>query len=88
LPIYGFACSNACAKGRPWRKRGALDRVLTDEVRHCDFGWLLLEWLARRPEWPALAELIRTRLPGWLRGLYDGYAPEAPSAAFDPAVAS
>lgn len=66
--------------------RGALDRVLTDEVRHRDFGWLLLEWLAQRPEWPALAQLIRTRLPGWLRGLYDSYAPEAASAAFDPAL--
>ena len=66
--------------------RSALDRVLTDEVRHRDFGWLLLEWLAQRPEWPALAQLIRTRLPDWLRDLYDSYAPEGPSAAFDPAL--
>lgn len=27
--------------------RAALDRVLTDEVRHRDFGWLLLEWLTQ-----------------------------------------
>lgn len=66
--------------------RRALDRVLTDEVRHRDFGWLLLEWLAQRPEWPALAQLIRARLPGWLRDLYDSYAPEGPSSAFDPAL--
>jgi hypothetical protein len=66
--------------------RHALDRVLTDEVRHRDFGWLLLEWLAQRPEWPALAQLIRTHLPGWLRDLYGSYAPEGSSAAFDPAL--
>lgn len=64
--------------------RRALDRVLTDEVRHRDFGWLLLEWLAQRPEWPALAQLIRAHLPGWLRDLQASYAPEAPNVAFDP----
>lgn len=66
--------------------RSALDRILSDEVRHRDFGWLLLEWLAQRPEWPALAQLIRTRLPSWLRSLHASYAPEAPSPAFDPAL--
>ena len=68
--------------------RRALDRVLTDEVRHRDFGWLLLEWLAQSPEWPALAQLIRMRLPGWLRNLSDSYAPEGASAVFDPALRS
>jgi len=66
--------------------RSALDRVLTDEVRHRDFGWLLLEWLAQRPEWPALAQLIRARLPGWIRALHDSYAPDTPSGPFDPAL--
>jgi hypothetical protein len=47
---------------------------------------LLLEWLAQSPEWPTLAQLIRTRLPGWLRDLYGSYAPEGSSATFDPAL--
>ena len=64
--------------------RRALDRVLTDEVRHRDFGWLLLEWLAQHPEWPRLEQLIRERLPGWLRDLHASYAPESASEAFDP----
>ncbi|HEY0467395.1 MAG TPA: hypothetical protein VGC79_24515, partial [Polyangiaceae bacterium] len=66
--------------------RRALDRVLIDEVRHRDFGWLLLEWLAQSPHWPSLAQLIRTHLPGWLRDLHGSYAPVAPGAAFDPAL--
>jgi hypothetical protein len=45
--------------------RAALDRVLVDEVRHRDFGWLLLEWLAQRGEWPRLRALIEQRLPDW-----------------------
>ena len=66
--------------------RHALDRVLIDEVRHRDFGWLLLEWLAHTPEWPTLAQLIRAHLPGWLRELYDSYAPSGPSPTFDPSL--
>lgn len=54
--------------------RAALDRVLLDEVRHRDFGWLLLEWLAQRPEWPELCALIQTRLPKWLAELQRSYA--------------
>ncbi|HXK19241.1 MAG TPA: ferritin-like domain-containing protein, partial [Polyangiaceae bacterium] len=38
--------------------RKALDRVLADEVRHRDFGWLLLEWLSQQGEWPELSRLI------------------------------
>lgn len=66
--------------------RRALDRVLADEVRHREFGWLLLEWLAQSPEWPTLAQLIRTHLPSWLRALLDGYGPEAAIIDFDPAL--
>lgn len=54
--------------------RAALDRVLLDEVRHRDFGWLLLEWLAQRPEWAQLSALIQARLPRWLAELQRSYA--------------
>jgi|SRR6478752_903920 len=55
--------------------RRALDRVLVDEVRHRDFGWLLLEWLAQQPQWPELRSLIEQRLPGWFEELRRSYDP-------------
>jgi len=58
--------------------RRALDRVLTDEVRHRDFGWLLLEWLSQQGEWPELVRLIERRLPEWFAQLRLSYG--APSA--------
>ena len=38
--------------------RAALDRILRDEVRHRDFGWTLIDWLATvlGAELPALVE--------------------------------
>jgi hypothetical protein len=53
--------------------RRALDRVLVDEVRHRDFGWLLLEWLSQQPAWPQLRALIAERLPLWFEELRQSY---------------
>ncbi|HTU58634.1 MAG TPA: ferritin-like domain-containing protein, partial [Polyangiales bacterium] len=53
--------------------RQALDRVLIDEVRHRDFGWLLLEWLAQQATWPKLSALIEGRLPAWFAELRVSY---------------
>ena len=53
--------------------RRALDRVLADEVRHRDFGWLLLEWLSQQSEWPELSRLIVRRLPEWFAQLLVSY---------------
>src|SRR5687768_6690851 len=65
--------------------RCALDRVLADEVRHRDFGWLLLEWLAQKPDWPSLKALIEQRLPRWLAEIHFNYG--QPSAQpFVPAT--
>ena len=64
--------------------RQALDRVLVDEVRHRDFGWLLLEWLSQSNEWERLAALIRTRLPAWFAELRQSYASGLESQRFDP----
>jgi hypothetical protein len=65
--------------------RLALDRVLADEVRHRDFGWLLLEWLSQKPDWPSLKALIEQRLPRWLAEIHFNYG--QPSAQpFVPAA--
>ena len=64
--------------------RSALDRVLIDEVRHRDFGWLLLEWLSQRPEWAALTQLINARLPSWFAGLRASYALDGEPEDFEP----
>ena len=64
--------------------RTALDRVLTDEVRHRDFGWLLLEWLSQHSEWDKLAASIQQELPAWLEQLMRGYG-DAVDAPFDEA---
>lgn len=53
--------------------RRALDRVLADEVRHRDFGWLLLEWLSQQPQWPELSSCIEQRLPAWFGELRRSY---------------
>lgn len=53
--------------------RRVLDRVLKDEVRHRDFGWMLLGWLLELPIAPALRVLIARELPGFfqrVRGVY------------------
>jgi hypothetical protein len=63
--------------------RRALDRVLGDEVRHRDFGWLLLEWFAGRTDWLEQRELLRARLPEWFAGLRRNY--EVEDASFDEA---
>lgn len=62
--------------------RLALDRVLADEVRHRDFGWLLLEWLSQQSAWPELARLIEQRLPIWFRELRHNYGTPS-QGAFD-----
>jgi hypothetical protein len=56
--------------------RRALDRVLEDEVRHRDFGWLALEWLLTRPDADELRALVRGRLPRWLDELEHNYGDE------------
>jgi len=55
--------------------RAALDRVLRDEVRHRDFGWLLLDWLLAAPFGPRVAELVARELPAMLENLRTTYAP-------------
>ena len=57
--------------------RAVLDRVLRDEVRHRDFGWLLLEHLLELPFGHAVRALVARELPQMFARLRDSYAPEA-----------
>lgn len=55
--------------------RRALDRVLRDEVRHRDFGWMLLGWLMEQPAREAVVGLVRAELPAMFSRLRRSYAP-------------
>ncbi len=54
--------------------RRALDRVLKDEVRHRDFGWLLLEWLLTTAIAAELRSILAGELPAMLLRLKHSYA--------------
>lgn len=65
--------------------RRALDRILRDEVRHRDFGWLLLDQLVSdHPLAKPLRALVVRELPAWFARLRAAYAPDP--AAGEPAV--
>jgi len=53
--------------------RRALDRILEDEVRHRDFGWLALAWLLDRPDADDLRAVIDAGLPQWIAALERNY---------------
>jgi hypothetical protein len=55
--------------------RRALDRILRDEVRHRDFGWMLLDGLMDLPMADTLRALIVSELPTWFARLRQNYAP-------------
>lgn len=57
--------------------RRALDRILRDEVRHRDFGWALLDWLAESPLGPRLLQLASRELPRMFARVRGAYAPWA-----------
>ena len=65
--------------------RVALDRVLRDEVRHREFGWLALQWLLDLPDAATRRSEIQRALPQLLAGLranYGGHdAPEPQRSA-------
>lgn len=53
--------------------RRALDRVLRDEVRHRDFGWVLLDWLLAQPYGPSVRALAEAELPALLARVASQY---------------
>jgi hypothetical protein len=65
--------------------RRTLYRILRDEVRHRDFGWMLLDWLMDHPIADTLRALIVKELPSWFAKVRASYAP---IRATDPGVDS
>jgi hypothetical protein len=55
--------------------RRTLDRVLLDEVRHRDFGWLLLDHLLERDDSGAMRALVDADLPRAFARVRQEYAP-------------
>ncbi|MFT3775642.1 MAG: hypothetical protein QM820_60620 [Minicystis sp.] len=55
--------------------RHTLDQVLRDEVRHRDFGWLLLDWLLTLPSAPRLRAILDAELPLMLARVRANYTP-------------
>lgn len=53
--------------------RRVLDRVLRDEVRHRDFGWVLLDWLLEQPFGADVRALIDRELPRMLARVSEEY---------------
>jgi hypothetical protein len=53
--------------------RRALDRILKDEVRHRDFGWACLDWMATTPLAPELPALATAELPRLFAHLEHNY---------------
>lgn len=53
--------------------RRALDRILRDEVRHRDFGWLLLDWLLEQPYAEQVRQLAQEELPTMFATLAHNY---------------
>ena len=64
--------------------RAALDRILKDEVRHRDFGWLALDWLLTTPLAPHIPDLLERELPLMFGELERSYGTGNP--AFDDAA--
>jgi len=66
--------------------RDALDRIVVDEVRHRDFGWLLLETLLAGSEGRLVREFVAAELPGMCARLAASYARLKDDTQMAPAV--
>ncbi|MCB9561146.1 MAG: ferritin-like domain-containing protein [Kofleriaceae bacterium] len=66
--------------------RTALDRILRDEVRHRDFGWMALDWLATTPMAEAIPTLLEAELPGMFGDLERSYGTGNPAAMDEPSA--
>jgi hypothetical protein len=65
--------------------RDALDRILRDEVRHRDFGWDTLDWLATTAIGDQIPAWITAQWPAMLDELVRSYGNENPIVAADHA---
>jgi hypothetical protein len=60
--------------------RAALDRILKDEVRHRDFGWMALDWLLTTPIAPAIPAILDADLPAMFAELERSYGTGNPAS--------
>lgn len=63
--------------------RRALDRILRDEVRHRDFGWLLLDWLLEQPYADNIRALAHDELPEMFAAVARNYSVNRKNPATD-----
>ena len=59
--------------------RRVLDRILRDEVRHRDFGWLALDWLLTTPLGPQIPAILDAELPAMFADLERSYGTGNPA---------
>jgi hypothetical protein len=59
--------------------RAALDRVLRDEVRHRDYGWMSLDWLLTTALGPSIPRIVETELPQMFAELERSYGTGNPA---------
>lgn len=64
--------------------RAALDRIVVDEVRHAEFGWLLLESLLAGPEGALVRAFLHARIGEVLRRVASQYGGAASDTAIPP----
>jgi hypothetical protein len=74
------------AEARVGVARSALDRVLVDEVRHRNFGWILLEHLLDGPQGKLCRDFATAMLPGMLTRLIQSYASLADQTDLPPSI--
>ncbi len=53
--------------------RTLLDRVLVDEVRHRDFGWLALGWMLVQPDSATYLTIVNAELPAFFARIKRAY---------------
>jgi hypothetical protein len=63
--------------------RRALDRILRDEVRHRDFGWILLEWLLDADDQGHRRRAVERELPAMFARIERTYGELGPPLAPD-----
>jgi len=59
--------------------RAALDRILKDEVRHRDFGWMALDWLLTTPFAAEIPPFLDSELPKMFGELEHSYGTGNPA---------
>ncbi len=82
VPLFRGLRAEACVPVA----RSALDRVLVDEVRHRNFGWILFEHLLEGPQGQLCRDFAAAMLPDMFARLVKSYASLAHQTDLSPAI--